>query len=510
MSKLNIELKTSAGVKITNTLRQAIGILQLNNQELESYLYEKIEDNPLLELEENSEKSDKYSTDESESNDGSISAEENEHGRGEESELKTEKSLNDLELGESPYINDYKDIETPTASTNLEANSEPIGSFENSEQSESAYDLMLNRNENSKDLKQYLLEQIPLVSKDASENIIANYLLECIDERGYLLETSKNAAKALGVSPGKINQVLKKLQTLEPTGVFARNIQECLRLQLEEESKFDNIYSIIIDNLELVASYKIKELASKCNIAIAELQDRLAVIRTLNPKPGLAYSAEKIKTKIPDVYVCEAGGKYQVQINDDNIPRAFVNKDYYHKIKSDIVRGHEKDYVKQKYNEASSLVKAIAQRQNTLLRISKVIVKMQKNFFDHGIMFLEPLVISKIARDIDMHESTVSRVINNKFIATPRGIFAFKFFFSSSLKASNPKSNKSVSSTKAKELIKEMVENEGENILSDDEITANLQKFGINVSRRAVAKYRSLMNIPSSTTRNRQKKLISS
>jgi RNA polymerase sigma-54 factor len=515
MSKLNFELKTGTNIKVTTSLRRAIGILQLNNQELESYLHEIAEENPMLELsteetyssEENSTSVAEDSEADYESSEKISAAEINEMNSG--SEPITDEGSNLDSEAEESLAGDLETTMVSQESTGLDDYS-PVEHNSSSNDNESdLHDYLLNKPSTGKDLKEHLFEQIPLVTKTAEEKIIANYLLESIDERGYIAETIDSASQALNTKKNKIDSVLRKLQTMEPTGVFARDLQECLRLQLEDKEIIDNSYEIILQNLDMVAECKLQKLANMCDIDLDILREKLAEIRKLNPKPGLAYSAEKIKTKIPDIYVYESGDKYSLQLNDSNIPKAIVNKDYYDKIKSDIIHAHEKDYVKQKYNEASALVKAITQRQNTLLRIARVIVEMQKDFLKHGIMFLEPLVISRIAKDIDMHESTVSRVINNKFIATPRGTFAFKFFFSSSLKSSGAANNKTVSSTKAKELIKEMIDNEGDNILSDEEITSSLDKFGINISRRAVAKYRSAMNIPSSSARSRKKSLVS-
>jgi RNA polymerase sigma-54 factor len=298
------------------------------------------------------------------------------------------------------------------------------------------------------------------------------------------------------------------MKGFDPTGVFARDLQECLALQLDEQGKLDSPMKILLANLSMLADHDMKGLAKKCDVNETYLADMIADIRALNPKPAADFENPVTQTAIPDVLMRKMpknlGGGWKVELNSDTLPRVLVNNEYYTQVAGASKDKKDREYISTQLANANWLVKALDSRAQTILKVAADLVEKQQDFFTFGIEFLKPLTLKDIAEAIDMHESTVSRVTTNKYIGTPRGIFELKYFFSTALVSEDGTAH---SSESIKARIKTLVDEEKpDNVLSDDTIVDILKKEGIDIARRTVAKYRDMLHIPSSVQRRKQKK----
>ena len=350
-----------------------------------------------------------------------------------------------------------------------------------------------------------MTEQINLEINDPIEKLIAFFLLDSLKSNGYVSFDSDTAAKTLKCSINLVEKVLIKLQTFDPAGIFARDLKECLKVQLRDK-KWDNVKLILlIDNLQLVADGDYKKLMKICEIDNDGLKDLIVLLKTLNPKPASGFLVETTLFKIPDVILTiDEGGIAKLELNYECVPKLRFNDEFYLKIKSNVKTASEKDFTKQELASANNVIRGIEQRVKTILKVASCIVEEQIDFFTRGVMYLKPLTLNRIAEMTGFNESTISRSTANKYISAPNGIYELKYFFSSSL--GNTKSaGGNVSSTKVKEIIKQLIQSEEpDNILSDDDISLELQKFNIKIARRTVAKYREAAGIPTSAYRKRQ------
>jgi RNA polymerase sigma-54 factor len=305
----------------------------------------------------------------------------------------------------------------------------------------------------------------------------------------------------------QIESVLKILQGFDPAGIFARDLAECLSLQLKEKNRLDPAMQMLLANLDLFAKRDFKSLCKICGVDEEDLSEMCDEIKALNPKPGNIFSSEHVQVLYPDVFLKKGEkGKWHLELNSEALPKVLVNRRYYSEVESQLKDKESKKFLSEQYNTANWLVKALDQRANTILKVATEIVSQQDNFFRYGIHHIKPLVLSDIAQGIEMHESTVSRVINGKYIATHMGVYELKYFFSSSVSSSS--GGEDVSSKRIKFMIKGLIDNENSKaILSDDKIAAMLKSTGVDVARRTVMKYREAMNIPSSVQRRRDKNL---
>jgi len=304
-----------------------------------------------------------------------------------------------------------------------------------------------------------------------------------------------------------VEQVLLRLQRLDPPGVFARDLAECLALQLRERNRLDPAMAKLLANLPLLASRNIAELTRLCGVDAEDIQAMLGEIRALDPKPGLAFDPVLADPIVPDVLMrTDGAGGWIVELNQDALPRVLVNNVYYAQVSRGAKSKTDKEYLSERFQAANWLVKALHQRATTILKVSRELVRQQDGFFRHGIQHLRPLVLRDIAQAISMHESTVSRVTSNKYMATPRGIFELKYFFTSSIAATDGAAALSAESVRFR--IKSLIDAEPKDaVLSDDRIVDILVKDGVDIARRTVAKYREAMRIPSSVQRRREKAL---
>jgi RNA polymerase sigma-54 factor len=351
----------------------------------------------------------------------------------------------------------------------------------------------------------HLAEQVSMTFTDPIERMVAQYLVDLVDDAGYVPDDLSDAAHRLGASPVQIEAVLAQLQTFDPPGVCARNLAECLGLQLRELDRLDPAMEALLGHLELVAKRDFSALRKICGVDDEDLLEMIGEIKGLNPKPGLAFSSVLVQPIVPDVFVRQAAdGGWTVELNHDTLPRVLVNQTYYAKVSKTAKKDAEKSYLAQCLQTATWLVRALDQRARTILKVASEIVRQQDAFFTSGVQYLRPLNLKTVADAIGMHESTVSRVTANKYIAAARGTFEMKFFFTSAIASANGGEAHSAEAVRYR--IKQLVDAESvHDIMSDDAIVEHLRDAGINIARRTVAKYREAMRIPSSVQRRRDK-----
>ena len=357
-------------------------------------------------------------------------------------------------------------------------------------------------------LGDHLAEQIGLLLTDPAERLIARFLADGLTEAGYLGVELDAVAAQLGASLDAVEAVLMKLQTLDPIGVFARSVEECLALQLRERDRLDPMMRRLLDNLELIASHDLVTLARAVGCDRDDLMDMLAELRALDPKPGRAFERGPVEAIVPDVFVRQGPAGWIVELNTDILPRVLVNRTYYATVAGRTRDAGEKSFLVDCLQTANWLTKSLDQRAQTVLKVATEIVRQQDEFLNRGIAFLRPMTLRLVADAIDMHESTVSRVTSNKYVATPRGLFEMKYFFTTALASSTGAADHSAEAVRHR--IRQLIDAEpAADILSDDSIAETLHKEqGIEVARRTVAKYREAMNIPSSVIRRRQKRAL--
>ena len=351
----------------------------------------------------------------------------------------------------------------------------------------------------------HLAEQVSMTFTDPIEQMVAQYLVDLVDDAGYVPGDLSDAAYRLGASLAQIEAVLAQLQTFDPPGVCARSLAECLAIQLRELDRLDPAMEALLGHLELVAKRDFSALRKICGVDEEDLVEMIGEIKGLNPKPGLVFSSVLVQPIVPDVFVRQAAdGGWTVELNHDTLPRVLVNQTYYSKVSKTAKKDTEKSYLAQCLQTATWLVRALDQRAKTILKVASEIVRQQDAFFTGGVQFLRPLNLKTVADAIGMHESTVSRVTANKYIAAARGTFEMKFFFTSAIASTNGGEAHSAEAVRYR--IKQLIDAESvHDIMSDDAIVEHLRHAGINIARRTVAKYREAMRIPSSVQRRRDK-----
>ncbi|MCA0433847.1 MAG: RNA polymerase factor sigma-54 [Proteobacteria bacterium] len=485
--------KQGQSLVMTPQLQQAIKLLQMSSPELLEYVEAEIERNPLLEREEGAaaakqagELSQPAPLDQSFSSlpqDGDVSARESEAAEGAASRMADEAMM-------------------PRDSGWASLRSSGHLSFDG-EDSDFA-----DRLSKVASLSEYLTEQLNLTFSDGADLIIGQHLIGMINEAGYLSGDPLSLVTTLGTTEAHVTRVLEELCKFEPVGVFARDLRECLALQLAERNRLDPAMAALIDNLPLVAKRDFQRLRSLCGVSLEDLNDMLSELRSLNPKPGLAFGSEPLMPVVPDVFVRPSpDGAWIVELNSETLPRVLVNNQYLAKVAKGTTREDDKTFLAGCHAQATWLVKSLDQRAKTVLKVAREIVRQQDGFLIHGIQHLRPITLKMVADAIEMHESTVSRVTSNKYMATPRGTYELKYFFTNAI-ASADEGGDAHSSESVRHRIREMIAREtGDAILSDDDIVAALKGEGIDLARRTVAKYRESMGILSSVQRRREARL---
>ncbi|MBZ0163194.1 MAG: RNA polymerase factor sigma-54 [Notoacmeibacter sp.] len=357
-------------------------------------------------------------------------------------------------------------------------------------------------------LSDHLREQIALAFREPGDLLIAGELAGWLDESGYLTGETADIAARLGTDEAKVARVLAACQQLDPPGVFARDLSECLALQLKTRDRFDPAMAAMVANLELLARRDFASLKGICGVDEEDLLDMLAEIRALDPKPGLAFQTGMADAIVPDVIVRSAAdGTWQVELNSDALPRVLMNQAYAARISAQAKTPSDREFISECVQNASWLTRSLDQRAKTILKVAVEIVRQQDAFLLHGVEHLRPLNLRTVADAIAMHESTVSRVTANKYMLTPRGVFEMRYFFTAAIQSAEGGDAHSAESVRHR--IRQLIDGErAENVLSDDAIVDQLRQAGIEVARRTVAKYREGMSIPSSVQRRREKKAL--
>jgi RNA polymerase sigma-54 factor len=354
-------------------------------------------------------------------------------------------------------------------------------------------------------LGSHLAEQLAVAVTDPVRRMIGQYLIDLVDDAGYLPADLGQASERLAAAPEEIEAVLAVLQKFDPPGICARSLSECLAIQLRELDRYDPAMRALVEHLDLLAKRDIGALRKYCGVDDEDLAEMIAEIRRLDPKPGLRFDPTRMQTVVPDVYVRPGpDGGWHVELNSDTLPRVLVNQVYYTELSKTIRKDGDKSYFSDCLQNATWLVRALDQRARTILKVATEIVRQQDGFFTHGVAHLRPLNLKAVADAIQMHESTVSRVTANKYMATNRGIFELKYFFTASIASAD--GGQAHSAEAVRHHIKQLIDAEHPTtVLSDDTIVERLRDSGIDIARRTVAKYREAMRIPSSVQRRRDK-----
>lgn len=357
-------------------------------------------------------------------------------------------------------------------------------------------------------LRDHLQQQLRMSISDPIDRVIGSMLIEAVDEAGYLSASLVDIAYALNCPLPRVEAVLSVCQQFDPPGILARDLRECLAIQLRERDRLDPAMATLLEHLDLLGRREMSALQQLCGVDADDLTQMIAEIRSLNPKPASSFDTEISQTVVPDVFVRPmADGSFGVELNSDSLPRVLINRRYFTTVSRAARSKEEKDYIADQFLQANWLIRALDQRAQTVLKVASEIVRQQNGFFAIGIAYLKPLILRDISAAIEMHESTVSRVTANKFMSTPRGTFELKYFFSPSLSADGEDVD-GVAAAAVRHQIKTLIDNEDpRKILSDDKIVEILRKKGVDVARRTVAKYRDAMRIPSSVQRRREKNL---
>ena len=354
-------------------------------------------------------------------------------------------------------------------------------------------------------LAQHLHAQIGAATSDAQLLFVARWLIDQIDEAGYLTITLAEAAADLGVPPATAEAALALVQSLDPTGVGARSLAECLALQAKDADRYDPCMAALIDNLDLLARGQLAQLRRRCEVDEEDLADMIRELRGYDPKPGLRYGGVAATPVSPDLFVTRTRAGWSIELNQATLPRVLVDRRYHVELIGTQRDRRAKAWLADCLTSANWLVKALDQRARTIIKVATEIVKQQEGFFLHGVAHLRPLTLKQVADAIGMHESTVSRVTSNKYLLCERGLHELKYFFTSGIAAAD--GGEAVSAEAVKSHIARLIAEEGNDILSDDKLVELLNTRGFDIARRTVAKYREAIGLGSSVQRRRQKAL---
>jgi RNA polymerase sigma-54 factor len=489
-----LELRQSQALVMTPQLQQAIKMLQLSNLELNNFVDTEIQQNPLLDRRE-------WTGEEA-------------PAAGDAAPAAEQASTAALPEG---LVNDL----APDATEHWHAASgaEGDGSFDLAEEPQ-AWRSSRNSGLGGDDrpgieqtaarprtLREHVLEQIGTDLSDQGDQLIALHLLDLLDQNGYLGGPLDSIASLLGCDLARVEGVLARLQQFDPAGVFARDLPECLGLQLRDRNRLDPAMQALLDHLPLLAARNIPALIRVCQVDAEDVAEMIIEIKSLDPRPGLAFDPPLAQPVVPDILMrAQPEGGWIIELNAETLPRVLVNNKYHAQVSRSARNKAEKDYLTDRLQAANWLVKSLHQRATTILKVSAEIVRQQEAFFRRGVQSLRPLILRDIAEAIGMHESTVSRVTSNKHMATPRGLYELKYFFTSSIPASS--GGDAHSAEAVRHLIRHLIDKEpAAATLSDERIVELLQRDGVDIARRTVAKYREAMRIPSSVQRRREKSL---
>ena len=516
-----LEFRQSQSLVMTPQLMQAIKLLQLSNLDLSTFVEEELERNPLLErandgpeapvageqqMSERSEFSDAGEAGGEDFGDGGGAAGESFDGAPEDwmsrdlgTRTEIEQTLDtglDNVFSEEPAETAARNAQDAAPTTYTEWGGGASGDEDYNLEAFVAAETTLS---------DHLAEQAAVAFTAPADRMIGQYLIDLVDEAGYLPADLGQAADRLGAEQADVDAVLGVLQTFDPPGICARNLSECLAIQLRELDRYDPAMQALVEHLDILAKRDFASLRKLCGVDDEDLVDMIGDIRRLVPKPGLKFGTTRTQTMVPDVYVRPGpDGGWLVELNSDTLPRVLVNQVYYSELSKTIRKDGDKSYFTDCLQNATWLVRALDQRARTILKVATEIVRQQDGFFTHGVAHLRPLNLKAVADAIQMHESTVSRVTANKYMATNRGTFELKYFFTASIASAD--GGEAHSAEAVRHHIKQLIDAEDPSaILSDDTIVEKLRAAGIDIARRTVAKYREAMRIPSSVQRRRDK-----
>ena len=518
-----LDLRQVQSLVMTPQLQQAIKLLQMSSLELNQYVEQEVEQNPLLDRENTDGPSEQEASPDDKST-ADTPSDDNFEGSGDTTGSLDEGPATpdsvDLVGSENLTLDhdagldaDYENVwsgdtpsDTPqtTDADTLHWQVQGAGGFDHDDPN------LENAPAGEIILRDHLIGQINVDILDPVDKMIAVYLVDLLDETGYLHADLFEVSQTLGCDMNTVERIIARVQQLDPPGIFARNLSECLALQLKDRNRYDPAMQALVENLDLLAKREFKTLRRLCGVDSEDIAEMVEEIKALNPKPALAFDHMVAQAVTPDVTVRrKAGGGWIVEVNSNALPQVLLNNRYFTEISQQATRQHDKEYIAECYQTANWLVRALHQRAQTILKVTTEIVRHQEEFLNKGVQYLKPLVLRDIAKALDIHESTVSRVTTNKYVTTPRGIFELKYFFTFAVGASLDGSE-APSAEAIRYRIKALIDAESlKNVLSDDKIVTILHDNGLDVARRTIAKYRKSMHIPSSVQRRREKSIRS-
>ena len=487
-----LEIRQGQGLVITPQLQQAIKLLQMSNLEVEAFIDAELERNPLLQRDEG--EADGDATPEP---DGPTVAEQ-------VADAEARADLDATHDDVSPGERATGDAPEAAADVGGAVDWSKAGSGGSFDQDGEGFEERLTR---ELTLSEHLQGQLSASGLSPAETIIAGVLIDAVDDGGYLRAETSEVAERLGCDSALVERVLGVIQGFDPVGVAARDVRECLMIQLKDQNRYDPAIAALLDNLPLLAKRDLTSLRRLCGVDDEDLREMIAEVRGLTPKPGAAFGGEPSSPGAPDVFVREGlGGMWLVELNSDALPRVLMDQRYHAQVSGQSRTDQEKTFVADCLAQASWLIKSLDQRARTILKVSSEIVRQQDAVLAFGVQHLRPLNLKTVAEAIGMHESTVSRVTSNKYLATPRGVFEMKFFFTSAIASSE--GGEAHSAEGVRDRIRRLIDTEAReaDVHSDDAIVDLLKTAGVDIARRTVAKYREAMRIPSSVDRRRMLK----
>lgn len=487
-----LDLRQSQSLVMTPQLQQAIKLLALSSLEIEAFIAEEVERNPVLETGTSDASPDVQTED--------FAPALNDSG---------ERASDDLLSGDGQGTSDALDVDFSVETFHHDTPSDSVGGDDgmlglSGSAAPSGFDA------DGRDFDSFAARDISLrehlmaqagSSMSGRQLFLVQQIIEHIEPTGYVGEDLMATAYRLGVPMAEMEAALSELQRFDPTGVGARNLSECLAIQAREADRYDPCMAKLIDNLDLVAKGAFDQLKRMCRVDDEDLRDMLEELRGYDPKPGCRFESEDMLAVTPDIFITPRGEGWAIELNSANLPRILINRSYVAELGQDKAT---KAWLSDCMADANWLIKAMDQRQRTIVKVATEIVKQQDGFFRKGVAHLRSLTLRQVADAIDMHESTVSRVTSNKYLHCGRGLFDLKYFFSSGVQSAD---GEGASAEAVKSHIKSLIDAEGEKILSDDTLVDLLTAKGFDIARRTVAKYREAMGIGSSVQRRRQKKM---
>ncbi len=491
-----LEFRQTQSLVMTPQLRQAIKLLQFSNLEVSAFIDSELERNPLLERDERSDTTPEVPAPDQRP-DAPVDLD--------------AASLIRMEKLPDAVEHDTTNVFAPGSASDGVAGaafssrmSGGSGAAPGRDGDERGIDDLA---ETPRNLREHLGEQMRLSFTDARDRIIGAQLIALLDPAGRVLVSSGDLARAMGVPLAQIEAVRWTMMRFDPPGLFAPDLRGCLAAQLADRNRLDPAMQALLDNLEILARRDLRALMQVCQVDAEDLAEMIGEIRALDPKPGAGWDDGPLQQVIPDVLMrALPDGEWLLELNPETMPRVLVNEAYHARVSAKAGR-EEKSFLGENLSSANWLVKSLQQRANTILKVASEIVRQQDGFFRQGVASLRPLILRDVAGAVEMHESTVSRVTANKYIATPRGIFELKYFFTTALGAVS--GGESHSAEAVRHRIRNLVGAEDpEDILSDDAIVSMLRREGVDIARRTVAKYRDALRIPSSVQRKREKSRV--